>query len=104
MLKRYQVLLSDWIEDYIKLIAEKYDLNFSAAIRVHLCLAILYVISTLYPEYKHDLSSKELIELSKKAAKSELEEAKAHQMMSKILFEARKAVEFRLSKEKGKKK
>ena len=25
--KRYQVLLSEWMEDYINLVAEKYDLN-----------------------------------------------------------------------------
>lgn len=27
MLKRYQVLLNDWIEYYIKLVAEKHDLS-----------------------------------------------------------------------------
>ena len=100
MLKRYQVLIDDWMEDYIKLVAEKYDTSTSAVIRVHLGVAILYVIETLYPGYKPNLGNKELQELAKKAAKGKLEEADAYQMLSKILFEARKAVEFRLSKEK----
>ena len=104
VLKRYQVLIDDWMEDYVKLVAEKYDISSSAVIRVHLGIAILYVIPALYPEYKPNLSNKELQELSKNASKGEFEEAESHQMLSKILFEARKAVEFRLSKEKKKKK
>ena len=104
MLKRYQVLIDDWMEDYVKLVAEKYDISSSAVIRVHLGIAILYVIPAIYPDYKPNLANKELHELSKNASKGESEEAEAHQMLSKILFEARKAVEFRLSKEKKLKK
>lgn len=100
MLKRYQVLLDDWMERYIKLIAEKYDLSSSAAIRVHLGLAILYVILVLHPEYKPDLLDKELRELSRKASKNELDEPEAHKMSSKIIFEAAKAVEYILSKQR----
>lgn len=98
MLKRYQVLLEDWMEDYVKFIAEKYDLSSSAAIRVHLSLSILYVISILHPEYEPVLSDKELQEVSKKAAENELDEAEVHKMLSKVLFESRKAVEYILSK------
>jgi len=104
MLKRYQVLLSDWIEDYIKVVGEKYDLSSSAVIRVHMALAIIFVITTLHPEYKPNFADKEFQELSKKAAKGKLDEAEAHQMMSRILFEARKAVEFRLANDKVQKK
>jgi len=99
--KRYQVLLSDWMEKYINLIAEKYDQSFSSVIRVHLCLSILFIIQTLYPEYRPNLQDKELIRLAKTET---LDEVEAHKMMSKILFEARKAVEYRFSKEKGVKK
>ena len=102
--KKYQVLLSKWMEDYIKFVADKYDLNFSSAIRVHMCLGILYVISILEPEYKTDLQSKEFIELSKKASKNELQEEEVHQLLSKAVFETRKAVEYRLSKKKKQKK
>jgi hypothetical protein len=102
--KRYQVLLSDWMEDYIKFVAERYDLNASSVIRLNLCSGILRNISILCPEYKMDLDDKEFVELIKKASKNELMEEEGHRMMSKILFEARKAVEYRLSKEKKQKK
>ncbi len=104
MLKRYQVLLSDWMEDYIKVVAGKYDISTSAVIRVHMALAIIFVISTLYPEYKPNFTEKEFQKLSKKAAKEKLDEAEAHQVISRILFEARKAVEFRLDKDTAQKK
>ena len=99
--KKYQVLLSKWMEDYIKFIAERYDLNFSSAIRVHMCLWFLYTISSIEPDYKMDLPAKEFAELSKKASKNELREEEIHQFLSKIVFETRKAVEYRLSKVKN---
>jgi len=71
--KRYNVLLCGWMEEYIKLVAEKYDLNFSSVIRIHMCSGILRNISILYPEYKIDLDNKEFVELSKKASKNELD-------------------------------
>jgi hypothetical protein len=104
MLKRYQVLLSDWIEDYIKVVAEKYDLSSSAVIRVHIALGILFIRTTLHPEYKLNFGDKELQKLSKKAGKEGLDEAETHQWMSRILFEARKVVESRLARDKEQKK
>ena len=104
MLKRYQVLLNDWIEEYIKIVAEKYDLSFSAAIRINICLGILFTIPVINPEYEQTIDKKELLEYSKKAANGELKEEEIHQMMSLVLFEARKAVEYRLSQQKELKK
>jgi hypothetical protein len=98
--KRYQVMLSSWMEDYIKFITDRYDLNASSAIRVHMCLGILYIISQLDPDYKIDLESKDLVAFSKKASDGEMSEEKGHQLMSKIVFEARKAAEHRLGREK----
>lgn len=98
--KRYQVLLSSWMEDYLKFITDRYDLNFSSAIRIHMCLGILYIISNLEPDYKIDLLKKDLIEFSKKAIANEADEETGHQLFSKIIFETRKAVEYRLAKEK----
>lgn len=104
MYKRYQVLLSDWLEDYIKLVSKSYDISFSEVIRVHMGIAILYVIPILFPEYKPNLENDEFRELSKKAAKGELKGDEVHQMASKILFEARKAVEHRVIVEQELKK
>ena len=98
--KKYQVLLSSWMEDYIKFIAERYDLNFSSAIRVHMCLGFLYAISSIEPDYKINLPMNEFTELSKKAHNNKLQEEEIHQFLSKVVFEARKAVEYRLSKVK----
>jgi hypothetical protein len=104
MLKRYQVLLSDWIEDYIKFVAERYDISSSAAIRIHIALGIIFIRTTVSPDYRVQFGDKEFKESSKKAFKGELDEAEAHQLMSRILFEARKAVESRLAEDAEQKK
>ena len=97
MLKRYQVLLSDWIEDYIKYVAERYDLSSSSVIRIHMALGIIFIRTIMNPGYKLNFGNKEFQESSKKAFEGELDEAEAHQLMSRILFEARKVVESRLA-------
>ena len=104
MLKRYQVLIDSWIEDYIKFIAEKYDLSSSAVIRIHMALGIIFVRTVTHPEYKLNIGNKEFQEFYKKAAKGEFPEVEVHQLMSKILFETRKLVELRLAEDKEQKK
>ena len=104
MLKRHQVLLSDWQEDYIKFLSKTYDVSTSEAIRVQLCVAILAVVPLLFPEYKSNFKIEDILKATKKWAKGEMENDDQHRTLSKIYFEARKAVEFRLSKENKQKR
>ena len=104
MLKRYQVLLPDWLEDYIKFLVEKYDLSFSEVIRAELCIAILNMVPRLFPNLKTEISGEDIAELVKKNLELEMDRGESHSIMSKIYFEARKAVEYRLAQEKKKEK
>ena len=104
MLKRYQVLLDDWLADYIKLLAERYDLSFSEIIRVTLCYEFINMTHALYPKYRLALTKKEIARRVKKINAHKLTRAEHHMILSKVYFEARKAIEFRLSKEKPKNK
>lgn len=102
MLKRYQVLLASWQGDYMKRMAEKYDVSFSEAIRGALCLAILCAVPKVYPEYKPGKLGSKPAEVSKKAIKKG-ERAEIHKLLSNLYYEARKAAEFSLAKDdKGK--
>ena len=103
-MKRNQVLLSDWHEDYIKFLSKTYDISTSEAIRVQMCIAILAVVPLLFPEYKSNLRIDDILVLLKKWAKGELENEDQHRILSKVYFEARKAAEFRQSKIKKSKK
>jgi hypothetical protein len=100
MLNRYQVLLPDWLEDYIKLLVGKYDLSFSEVIRTMLCTWILATVPSLYPELKLGLGPKDIHEMVKAEAQENMNREDVHRMLSKIYFESRKAVEYRLSQEK----
>ncbi|MDD5730696.1 MAG: hypothetical protein PHN57_06170 [Candidatus Omnitrophica bacterium] len=98
MLKRYQVLLEDWQEEYVKRIAQKYDLSFSEVIRGLICLEAMLMVQQHYPEYKAKLTGKDVKNTMDKFSKSDRE--RFHRFMSEAFFEARKAIEFRMMKEK----
>lgn len=102
MLKRYQVLLPDWLEDYIKFLVNKFDLSFSEVIRMEVCIAILNMVSKIYPEFKLGITPEEIAEHIRKNLQQELDQEMRHKLMSKIYFEARKAAEYRLAQEKKK--
>jgi len=104
VLKRYQVLLPDWLEEYVKLIVDKYDLSFSEVIRTMICSWILTSVPSLYPELKLGLSAKDIHELEKAEAQLDMEREDVHRMLSKIYFECRKAAEYRMAQEKKQKK
>lgn len=104
MLKRYQVLLPDWLEDYIKILVGKYDLSFSEVIRVELCFSILSSVTHLYPEHKLGITPKHITDMVKDDVQDRIERDEIHRFLSKIYFETRKAVEYRLAQEKKQKK
>lgn len=102
MLKRYQVLLEDWQEEYVKFIAQKYDLGFSEVIRGLMCVEAIEVVRQLFPKYKLKLTAKNIKEMLEKYARKD--RAVLHRFMSSAYYEARKAMEYRISKEKQKRK
>lgn len=104
MLKKYQVLIPEWLEEYIIFLAEKYDLSFSESIRSEVCFSIICTVTHFFPDFKPSLKPQELLELAKERLEKGIEEEEMHRLMSKIYFEARKAVEHRLSKEHPPKK
>ena len=105
MLKRYQVLLNDWMADYIKFISERYDWSFSEALRLVVAVEIIGWVSAMYPKNQSKITEKELVASHKKwSKKPKTLEEEFHKAMSTIYFEARKAVEFYIVQETKKKK
>jgi hypothetical protein len=104
VLKRYQVLIPDWLEDYHKFLVNKYDLSFSEVLRIALCIEVLTMIPLLYPGYKPELDPKKIASLIQKKLSEKMDQEEMYRFMSRIYFEARKAVEYRLNQEKKQKK
>jgi hypothetical protein len=100
MLKRCQILLEDWQEEYLKDIADRYDQSFSEITRVMLSESFLHVISLLQPEYKAGISDQEFKQMIKKSVDPRTALGEQHRLLSRLYFEARKAVEYRLGKVK----
>ena len=104
MLKRCQVLLTDWQEEYIRNTAERYDQSFSEVMRIFLSEGFLYIIPLLHPEYKSGITGKQLAEMTRKAGNRNTPLEERHKLISKLYFEARKTVEYRLNKVQTSKK
>ncbi|MDH4220305.1 MAG: hypothetical protein OEY18_05545 [Candidatus Aminicenantes bacterium] len=100
MFKRFQVLLPDWLEDYIKFGAEKFDISISELIRIEICFAILAQITQLFPEHKMGMSFKELFVIYKKHVQEKTDKEDIRRIISRIYYETRKAIEFRLKTER----
>ena len=98
MLKRYQVLLPDWLEDYLKWGVKQYGLSFSEIIRLEICFSVLAMIEELHPEYKPNLSMKDILSTAKSFNKSKLKKEDINRFASNVYFETRKAIEYRSSK------
>lgn len=102
MLKRYQILLEDWLADYIKHLAEIHDTSFSETIRLTLCFEYLDMAVFAY-KYKAGLTKAEIVKALNKSLNKKYAEEDRHKIISKLYFEGRKAIEFRLKLEKKRK-
>jgi len=101
MYKRFQILLSDWQEKYLRDAMEVNDLSFSEMVRIILSEGILHTACLLYPEYKAGVAKKDLAEWIKRGADPATSSEEKHRLIARLYFEARKAAEYRLAKTKS---
>jgi hypothetical protein len=99
VLKKIQVMLPMWLSDHIERMSEIVDLSVSEFMRLQLCLAVIAYTSIAFPQYKPDLTLKKICSDSRKLLSSDDRESYLR-FLSKIYFEARKAVEFRIKNKK----
>lgn len=98
MLKRFQVLLPDWIEDYFQMGVTLYGFSFSELIRLQVCFSILAQIPVLHPEYKPRINLDDILKAINQAATSGASKHTYNRFVSQIYFETRKAIEYRMQK------
>ena len=102
--KRFQILLTDWQEAYLRYVSKKHDYSFSEITRIFLSVGFLHFIPLLTPRFKGGITQKELAKIEKNVAKLTSTEAERYKFISTIYFEARKIVEYRLGTVKKRKK
>lgn len=93
MLTRHQVLLEEWLVAHLKDISVKYDISFSEAIRIALCLQIPKLIEVAYPKCCTISADREMVKTIKAVNARELNVESKHKVISRIYYEARKAIE-----------
>jgi len=98
-MNKFQVLLPDWLEDYVDFLAKKYDLPISEVIRMQISAAGLFMVTMLYPDFDTNFSLDSVKNIPAEFSKEPDSEA-LKRKLSKLYHESRKAVEFRMEKEK----
>ena len=94
MLKRYQILLDEWIADFAKTRSDRFDMSFSENVRLALCIYYGTMISELYPDFKFKYTLDKVTPVIHKYSGTEESEEKKHKLISEIYYEARKAMEY----------
>jgi len=94
MLKRYQVLLDEWMGDHLHKIAERYDISFSETIRWALCMHVMIAVHRAFPKVKIKNFDKKHLEIIDKRKKKTLDEVELHRFLSNLYYETRKTIEF----------
>ncbi|MBN1872496.1 MAG: hypothetical protein JW800_07990 [Candidatus Omnitrophica bacterium] len=100
MLKRYQILLEDWMAEHLKGIGDKYDISLSEAVRILLALQVPRMISIAYPKIKSVVFDEDLVKIIKKANTNKSSMEAFHKVLSKIYFESHKSIEAWFEEEK----
>ncbi len=98
MPKKYQVILPDWMADYLEPTAETYELTISEVLRLEICFGILAATQQFFPEYEQKASLAEIFKQHQDTKPKDIDSEQFHKNISKIFFETRKAVEFRMEK------
>jgi hypothetical protein len=100
MLKRNQILLQDWQEEYIKFVSKTYDVSISEAVRTIINITAVVLLKELFPKYKPKISIKDIAKAFTKVQSGEICEEKFYLMMSDLYYEARKIMEYRMAQKK----
>ena len=94
MLKRYQVLMNNWLAEYWQGIASRLDVSFSEMLRLALCKHIIDVTQIAFPRFKAKINQKTFKTIiQNKNAVKELPSDELHALFSRVYFEAQKAAE-----------
>jgi len=90
MLKRHQVLLTEWQTEHLKKMAKRNDLSFSEMVRILLCEGLLRAGMIVCPEYAKNVDTKKLDNLAREGTDIKTDTGRRHRIVSELYFEARK--------------
>lgn len=93
MLKRHQVLLTDWQTEHLRIISKYNDLSFSEMIRIILCEGILHSATILHPECKTKEIKEKIEKIALEGSNPKTSIERKHQLISDLYFQARKTTE-----------
>ena len=93
MLKRCQILLTDWQLDFAKKVSERDDFSISEVVRLFFSMGVLYATPEVYSNLRKSINFKRVRALNKEGGSIKTSDARRHQLLSDMYFETRKFIE-----------
>ena len=96
MLRRKQVMISDWLDDFLHAASKRYKLSYSEIIRIATCHHMISVICERDPKFKMLTTTKQVAKNMKAYCKGTAGEVETRKMIADIYLEAKKILDIRL--------
>ncbi|MCA9400752.1 MAG: hypothetical protein KC713_03935 [Candidatus Omnitrophica bacterium] len=100
MLRRKQVMVSDWLDDFIIEISQHYNLSYSEAVRIMLSFGFAQVVTKISPDYSFSIDAQDIADASKERNNGKINPEIKRKLTADIYFEARNILENYLKKAK----
>lgn len=104
MLRRKQIMMSDWLDDFIQEICKKYNVSYSEAVRVMLSYGFAQVLCKIYPEYNFSIDADRMASASRELNDGKIDIEANQKLTADIYFEARRILDDCVKKMKASQK
>lgn len=97
MSKKFQVVLPDWMEEYLEALSKRFDLTISEIMRLELSLAFICFVNHYFPEYDGPSFGDLGIPIANESPSLEnIDRERMHKILSRFYFEARKSIDYHM--------
>ena len=92
-LRRKQVMISDWLDDYMQELSKIYDVSYSEIVRAMLSYAFGSTVSQVHPEYKFSIDAERMANAAIERNDGKIDIEANRKLLADIYYEARQLIE-----------
>lgn len=97
MLRRKQIMITDWLDDYLTAISKRYDISYSEVIRIATSFFFAETLCLAYPKkYKLNISAKDISKVLKHMAENEDYIEESRKLISDVYYETKNILKDRV--------
>jgi len=101
MLRRKQVLVSDWLDDFVNYVSKRYDISYSEVIRVSVAYMLTGILAGADSKYEMTVTWEDLAQVLQKSWENEGDLENTRKVISDVYWDAKKILSDRMAKIKS---